>query len=291
MEDRPQTKPEALPAQSTFIYMLDVDGVVTNPETKKPNPRILAFIANSLLYNSRIAMATTRDYAWLEEFVISPIRPYLSPDKMDNLFVSCEKAAVSVSFKNGQMRKKIDTSAVVPDILRKLIKEGLEKQNKTGVFNYPKEAVHTVEINGGDNEEETAQQQYELDEFDRWLQTEIMPRFPDFKADRTAIAVDIYHKSGNKMKSAQQFVEFLKEQGVELNDKHFIAIGDGKTDMEMAVGLRDSGQKVFFGWVGKGIPPTEEGIETITPGTRSVNDQATVDLLAYLGEFSAFSRN
>lgn len=279
--------PEAF-SQSKLIFMLDVDGVVTNPETKRPHPRILAFIANCLFNDRPIALATTRDYAWLERYVISPIRPYLQSNKMDNLFISTEKAAVSVSFIRGHVHKEVDTSVVVPDELRKEVKDGLDEQNRTGIFNYPKEAVHTVEISGGNDSNETAKQQKELDEFNDWLQREIMPRFPDYKADRTAIAIDIFHRSGNKMLSAQRFVEHLRGQGVNLTKRRFLAIGDGLSDMEMAIGLRDEGLNSTFVWVGRGDPPKEPGIKTITSGTNAVNDKGTVDILAYFGEISAF---
>lgn len=273
------------------IYMLDVDGVVTNPGTKRPHPRILAFIANCLLHDRPIAMATTRDFAWLNQFVISPIRPYLSPNRMDNLFVSTEKAAVSVSFVNGQEHKEIDTSVVVPDKLRETVRQALIEQGRSKIFNYPKEAVHTIEINGAETKEKEKPQQDELDEFNTWLQSEVMPEFPDYKADRTAIAIDIFHRSGNKILSAQRFVEFLRRKGLDLDGKRFVAVGDGFPDMEMAIGLRNEGLDVTFAWVGKGNPPQEEGIKSITPGTgpAGINDKGTVDLLAYFGEISALN--
>jgi len=142
------------------------------------------------------------------------------------------------------------------------------------------------------NKEETVRQQVELDEFYRWLQVEIMQTFPNYKADRTAIAIDIYHRSGNKMLSAQRFVEFLRKRGMDLQGRRFIAIGDGRSDMEMAIGFRDEGLDVIFGWVGKPEDtPYEEGTETIVPGTGKdgINDKGTVDLLAYFGEISTLN--
>lgn len=273
------------------IYMLDVDGVVTSPETKRPHPRILAFIADCLFSDRPIAMATTRDYAWLEENVVSPIQPYLSPHKMDNLFISTEKAAVSVFYANGEVHKEIDPSVVVPDELRASVKQALEDQNRTGIFNYPKEAVHTVEIYGGNDDQENTRQQSELDEFNMWLQKKVMPDYPDYRADRTAIAIDIYHRSGNKVLSAQRFVDFLRKRKTDLSRRGFVVFGDGVPDMEMAIGLRDEGLDVIFAWVGKGDSPMEPGIKLITPdtGKSGINDKGTVDLLAYFGEVSALN--
>ncbi|MDO8658545.1 MAG: hypothetical protein Q7K55_07415 [Candidatus Levybacteria bacterium] len=280
---------ERLPQQPELVYMFDVDGVITNPESKRANPRLLAFLANKLFCNKPVAFATTRDYQWVEENIISVIRPYLSPNKLDNLFVSCEKGAVTITHENGKKVVSYDESLRVPEKIGERLKEKIG-ENNPHIFYYPKETLFTAEIYGGDNPEALREQNRALDELYVWVTSELIQPDSPYKADRTAIAIDIFNKLGNKMISAQNFVNYLKAKGVDLINKKFVAVGDGKTDLEMAIGLHQAGQEVAFAWVGRGNPPQDNRFPVITPGTNVTNDEGTKDLLAFLGELSSFSQ-
>lgn len=273
------------------IVLFDVDGVITSPNLKKPHPDLLVYVATNLFYKNPLALISTRDFGWVDANVLAPIRPWLPSQKLDQLFASCEKGAINVSFKSGEPRKDIDQSLIVPDGIQVGVRERVE--GSPYYFFMPgKEAVITVEIYGGDDTTEKAKidaQNAALDElYNKWVIPEIL-KHSGLKADRTKIAVDIYPERGNKRISAVKFIEHLQRRGIDVASYAFLAIGDSLPDIEMADGVRELGLEVEFGWVGNGEMTDPRGHRIITPDTGELNDVGTVALLRQLGEFDRFN--
>lgn len=272
-----------------WIPLFDVDGVITNPETKQSHPLLLGYIANRLLSGAPVGLASTRDFAWVEENVINPIRGRFSADRLDNLFVSTEKSAVTTTYQNGEIHKEYDESLRVPQEIGDQLRVRIEDKGYSGVFYYPKETLFTAEIYGGDDPSILAEQNRQLDELFAYVQRELLPHGSPFKADRTHIAIDIYHSLGNKAISARRFITFLESRGFDPKSFRFITVGDGSTDLEMADGIRESGLDVEFGWVGRISLQDPRGHKVILPSSGETNDSGTVALLRQLGEFDRFS--
>lgn len=261
--------------------LFDVDGVITHPWTKKPNPILIDYLARRLFAKAPIGLASTRDFAWVEANVIDPVRSSLPIDRLNWLFISTEKSAVTTIYQNGQVIKEYDESLRVPQDIGKRLEERIARYDAT--FYYPKETLYTAEVYEGGNQKE---QDLQLDELFAWVQEELIPHGSPFKADRTAIAIDIYNARGNKAISARRFLAFLEDKGLKLHDFRFIAIGDGLTDLEMADGIRAIGYDVEFGWVGSKPLQDARGHRVILPNAGENYDLGTVALLRQIGELA-----
>lgn len=261
-----------------YIPLFDVDGVITNPFTKKPNPILLEYIKDRLNRMVPVGLASTRDFAWVEANVISPIIPGLTRSALDELFISTEKSAVTTMYKGAEVVKEYDESLRVPAEIGRRLEERIRRHD--AIFYYPKETLFTAEVyEGGDRSEQDRQ----LDELNQWVQTELTPPGSELKADRTAIAIDIYNRRGSKVISARKFIMFLEQRGYKPQDCRFITIGDGFTDLEMADGVRDSGLEVEFGWVGEKPLQEARGHKVLLPTTGRY-DLGTISILQQIGE-------
>ena len=70
----------------------------------------------------------------------------------------------------------------------------------------------------------------------------------DLKIDPTTIATDIENSHVGKALATERFLQFVKDKDVKPG--RFIAIGDSKSDFEMADELQRRGKKVEMVYVG-----------------------------------------
>lgn len=92
-----------------LMFVFDVDGIITNPDTKKPNEKVIEHISSDLKQGFPVALATGRSVAWVEEKIMPTLKTMLKDDrKLDFLLISGEKGSVSVEYVDGEPVKKID---------------------------------------------------------------------------------------------------------------------------------------------------------------------------------------
>lgn len=278
--DSPQPK-----QQKKTILIFDIDGVLTNPDTKVPHPALLRLIADHLRGGIPVALATGRAFAWVNRTVLTPVQEHLEdyPQAMERLFVSSEKGAITVTFEKGSIHKEaVSGVALSEDVLDKL--QSLVTYDK-GVFIDPeKERMFSVEIEGGDKAEEVRRQKEVLLALQNKIE-DVLIDYPHLEVEVTEIALDVQRRGVNKRIASSEFVKFLEKGQREgkNNSPHtyvFAVFGDSPSDLFISEELYDRGFDTWFGFVGrKPIADFSYPFEIIRPPESQLFEQGTLSLL------------
>ncbi|MDE2026244.1 MAG: HAD family phosphatase, partial [Patescibacteria group bacterium] len=214
------------------LYIFDIDGVLTNPDTKVPNTKILHFMAEELNKGWHVAIATGRSSVWVQQHILPLLSKDLQGDHLlDNLFVSCEKGAVTITFSKSIPNVEIDTLYHIPHEIQEIIKEAINGME--GVFFDPdKKTMVSVEIEGGSDTQKVSAEKNILHELEEWVQDHIIPEFPDVHMDKSEISMDIQNKHIDKRIASEKLLDFLKRRNIKPTS--FVAFGDSPTDATIA---------------------------------------------------------
>lgn len=87
-------------AASNFVF--DIDGVLSMLTEHDLDRRVLDQVAQLLIAGRLVAFNTGRNYPWVRERIIEPIRQQIKPGQLDNVFVSAEMGGIAVEFRNGE---------------------------------------------------------------------------------------------------------------------------------------------------------------------------------------------
>ena len=91
-----------------LMFVFDIDGVITNPDTKEPNKKIIERIGADLNQELPVALITGRSINWIENNIMPILKTTIENNqKLDLLFTSGEKGSVSVEYVNGEPVKKL----------------------------------------------------------------------------------------------------------------------------------------------------------------------------------------
>ena len=236
------------------VPIFDIDGVLTNPDTKVPNPELLAFISQKLRQGVPVALATGRAWEWVQRVVLTPMRELLQGDDgLDLLFVSCEKGAIAVTFENGKARKTSVAGVSLPSgIIQKL--KFLVPENSGVFIDIEKERMFSIEIECGVNTEEVQRQKELLSQLKLVIE-EALKEHEDLAVEVTEIALDVQRKGINKRIASQEFIKFLESkhtqgQSQSPYDYFFTVFGDSPSDLLLSEELYEKGYTTCFGYVG-----------------------------------------
>ena len=233
-------------------YIFDVDGVITNPTSKKvEQPEILQKIANLLSQNNFVALNTGRSLTFVNEKVIEPLFEYISDkSKLENFLAIGERGGTWSNFdKDTKIEHHKDNSISTPLDLQKQIKELINKHYAKSMFyDNTKETMISTEMRDG----------FSIDEYEL-LQEKLVEQMikllnkmnlnQTLKIDPTTIATDIENKIVGKDFAIERILEYIKEKG--LHPREFIAFGDSSSDIPMAEKLYEQGVFVKLVYVGK----------------------------------------
>jgi len=234
-----------LPQDTIFVF--DIDGVLTNPNIKKPNPAIISFIAKKLQKYHPVAFATGRASDWIVEHILPGMKKKLhKQDFLDLLISLCEKGAVMMTFHKGVKKVEVDTDIIIPEKIIEKIKKHVESY--PGVFfDAQKKTMVSLEIYGG-NEEKIHQQKKELDQIQAWLQEKFIDHSNEYIIDRSEIAIDLQRSFVNKTLASKKLLKFLQEKA--MLKQSFMIFGDSPKDALIAEEIRNQGYQVTFAYVG-----------------------------------------
>ena len=254
--------------------MFDVDGVITEPFSKRINPAIINFIAAKLDANIPISVYTGRSYDFVDTRVVQLLKRSVSAlTKLDNLVISSEVGMHNVTFRSGTPVEHIDKTYNIPDTLKKTV-ANLTK-GTSGIFIDPtKQCMMTIESEGGSDTNELDKQHTTLNSLEKSL-GKILQNYPSLYLLRHVISLDILDKRASKKLSARFFVNFLKNR--KSDNRNYIIFGDSTSDMAASDELNDQGYPVRFVYVGKGDTPTAAYAVYTIPGVYF--DEATVQVL------------
>jgi hydroxymethylpyrimidine pyrophosphatase-like HAD family hydrolase len=271
-----------------IALMFDLDGVLTNPDTKIVNRENVAIVARELKSQRPVAFATGRAYQWVEENIMPALLEELEGDVnlLNLLFVSCEKGGLTVKYESGKVKKQHIEGVAVPEDLLAQLRDRIPAGQ--GVFDdTAKETMFTVEIEGGDDAQKVAAEKDILQslkvEYDRILEG------LGYETDLTEIALDVQKEDVNKRIAAEEFRAFLQERydsgetRIHPQEYFHLMIGDGPSDGKAVEYLREHQFNAAFGYVGE--KPLQEDLpyEVIRPVGGKTFDQGANSLIRQLG--------
>jgi len=261
-------------------FIFDVDGVITNPTIKTPNKFIIQFIAQKLKKKEYVAILTGRALTWVAERILRVLQTQLEDiADLDYLFISCEKGTVTTTFVNGIIKTQVDPGYTISQEIADAIKENIA--GKQGIFyDRDKQTMISVEIDGGEDEEEIEKQKAFLREFEDWANDHILSKNSELVLEKSPISVDIQFREVSKKMASQKFLKFLKDKNI--SAEKFIAFGDTQSDANIALAIHDGGNTVIFVYVGDKLLEGTFPFEVVSEKDKK-NDSAVEE---YLKRFS-----
>ena len=260
-------------------WLFDVDGVITNSETKQiTDPQIVDEII-SLLGKEKVAFITGRSSSWLVEKVLSEIEKKVGDKNiLDNLIALCEFGGVVLTYKNGLLSKSKKPSFIIHKELNREFQALIEtKFSDSMLVDRTKETMITAEVH--DN--------FDLKKFkveEEKLASNLSSLLDKYnQKNRLAVHVDrlginIRYKEENKSTAVKEFLGWLENQ--KIKPWKFIAFGDSRNDTEMAEELYRQNLNFEFVFVGERQDLEGEGFPFPITFTKEHFEKGTLEYLA-----------
>lgn len=238
-------------------WLFDVDGVITDPEQKRiKHPEIIDEIISRLQKGEPVAGNTGRSIGFVSERFLDMLEQKLQEQGLErsllhNIYIIGEKGGTWLLYdENGERERYVNGSLVTPEFkkmqgeVRQLVQEGF---SDSMFFDETKQTMISVEMNDGKT---VAEFQLRRAELAPLLQALLVQHNLGnaFRVDATRIATDVESSELGKALGARQFVEIIRERGIE--PEQFRAFGDSASDYEMAQELHRLGLSVEFVFVG-----------------------------------------
>lgn len=229
-------------------WIFDIDGVITDPVTKRIKyPQIIDFLIGKLSKNEPVGLNTGRSLSWTEERVLNPLILKLKDKSiLENLIICAENGAVSATFTKGELSKYKDSNFTVPAFIADEVRKSI-KDTKLISFDESKETMVTVEMQDGASLEEFRKEQEILDKrLNEFLEEKKL--LEEYVLRPNPIATDIYKKTVGKTFGTKKILNWLKEKNLEID--FFYIFGDAFSDLEISDQIKKEGFPLEFIFVG-----------------------------------------
>jgi hypothetical protein len=230
-------------------WLLDVDGVITDPITKTvTEPNLISRLAKIISRDEIVALNTGRSLSWLNQRVVNPLFKHLHSEEFDRLYVIGEKGGSWLSIEKAEMAVIFDKSLSLPLKFRQIVAEMVKDDfSDLMFFDDSKKIIVTVEMRDGVNLVHFSQKQKQL--VNRLQSLLIFHELDQqFKIDATRIATDIEHVKAGKAFGVGRLLSLINDRGFSV--ERFTAVGDSLSDLEMGKELVDRSIPVDFIYVG-----------------------------------------
>lgn len=235
------------------MLIMDVDGVITNPQEKRiTEPEILDQIAKRLEKGEPVALNTGRSVEWLRDRILNPLAQIVKDKKMlTNFLAVAEIGGTWAEFdQDGNIVESKDEGIYVPSNLKDEVRSIINQEySDTMFFDESKLTMISTEMRDGHPLEDYKKKQEILT---GRLKTLLADKGLEdkFKVDPTTIATDIENKHVGKHFAVKRIIEWVKNKGIA--PKRYIAFGDSfRSDVPMAEEIHSQGFPVEFVYVGK----------------------------------------
>lgn len=248
--------------QPTNAYLLDIDGVLSDPKKKEiVLPQILEEIINRLRRGEPVGLNTGRSLASIEKIVLDPLKKMIRRKKLDdsilhNLIAIGEKGGAWATFdKAGEVMERYrDNKLAVPKYLRGLVGKYVAENFTTMFYDKTKTTMISVEMK--DDLPSTQEATFNMEK--QRLATYLHNLLNDlgfinkYSVDVTRIAVDLQYADGKlkagKGRGTDVFIRILSERGIK--PKRYVSAGDSTSDAEMHKRLKELELASHFVYVG-----------------------------------------
>jgi hydroxymethylpyrimidine pyrophosphatase-like HAD family hydrolase len=263
-----------------YVLVFDVDGVLTHPSEKKiTEPDILSHLTRNLEAGTPIILNTGRSADFIIKDVLVPLEHSVKDKNiLNNIYSVGEKGAVNISYNNNAQKTiSVDQSISVPETLQAEAKNIVaNKFSDIAFYDSTKKTMISVDMLDKISVEEFTIRQEKLnEEFTNLLKKHDL--LSDYKVDPSRIATDIENKHVGKGLGIQKGLAWLDEKNI--RSKKFIAFGDSKSDIDMAIELNKRNLPVEFVFVGEKDQIDETGLKFPVIYTKSHCEAGTIEYL------------
>lgn len=232
-------------------WLFDVDGVITNLQTRKvEDPQIIQQIVGKLEAGEPVGIITGRALSWLSGRVLSLIEKQIkNPSILNNLCIEAEFGGISVVYDHGQKNESIEADLSISlEVLSQL--EKLVKKDFSDVMfvDSGKRTHFTAEMKEGVESDLFKEKQKELvGKLKKIIDKHGLSGTVEIHED--AIATNVKNKKLNKHLAADKFLKWLQEKGIE--PELYYVFGDSTSDLQIGEELHNQDEKVKFIYTGK----------------------------------------
>lgn len=251
-------------------YIFDVDGVITNPQTRTiKHPELISEIIKILENQNPVAFITGRALPWLKKRLLSNFQDYikinnLEKTMLDNIFISGEFGGCSIVFNNGFPKETVNSSlSLNPELVNRL-SEATKQFSDIVFIDQDKQTEFSVEMKQKVTVAQFAKRKHEIaSTFNKIVQDLKLEELVEVHEDR--IAINIKSKISNKKLSTRQFLDWLSVKN--LKPEKILAFGDSISDLEIAEQLKEDNLNFEFIYTGN---PDEIKDKTTFPVTFTI---------------------
>lgn len=253
-------------------WLFDVDGVITNPETKTSNPEIIKIISQILERGEIVGLNTGRSLQFVIKNVLNPLEKIIpNKDLLYNIFFVGEKGGTWGDYKNGEIENIVDPQIRMPDELVQKIRDLIAfKYSDTMFFDESKETMISTELTTGKDLDKFHEEQKTLVEDIKKILEHL--GLSNLTIEPSIIATDIQNPHVGKDLGVERFLMLIKHLK---EPSEFETFGDSPGDLEMHKYLVKNGHKSKFIFVG---PKEIENDQNIIK-TREKFDKGTLEYL------------
>lgn len=225
-------------------WIFDIDGVITDLATKKPNEEVLSRIVK-LLEKDIVCFNTGRSFAWVQENLVSRLKNITSPTHLLSVFFAFEQGGGWARFENGNIKPEYDNKLLITKESSEAVKN-IIGQTSSMFFDETKQTMISIEMKTGADIKDFARER-----------EKIMPQLeqlvdrinPQLKIIPGAIAIDIMNQFEGKNLGVLRLLEFFERENI--TPEKGICFGDSPADLEMADELFLAKIPVEFVFVGE----------------------------------------
>jgi len=239
-------------------YLFDVDGVLTDPETKKvEHPETFYELVKRVEQGNIVGLITGRSMIFVVEKILVPLEKMINNKQLlQDIFVAAEYGGVLASYnKNGSRRTNVKENTCLPSVIQQEIRGLVNKPpySETMFYDETKQTMATIELL-------PIEKRYRKSlEIFKGAQKQLVATLikilkshrveNQFKIDQTRIATDIESVDVGKTFATRKIVELMSKMSV--FPEKYLAFGDSPVDYEIFEELRHLGKETQFIFVGE----------------------------------------
>lgn len=224
-------------------WIFDVDGVLTDPITKKPDEKVLKHLGSLLQEGEFVALNTGRSFSWTNDSILSQLSNYVLDEKhFEKFFVVCEKGNVLANFEKGKWVKKVLDDSL-PKPLQDEVAEITKEYSESMFIDTSKETMISIEMKDGFDIDTYSDRQKSV--YPK-IETILVKKYREMELiiDPSQISLDIQYEDAGKHLGAERIEDFMMENGIKPEKVYMF--GDSSSDVQMASELEGSYQVVFI---------------------------------------------
>ncbi len=225
-------------------WVFDIDGVITDPVSKKADHKILKHLSNILQNGDFVSFNTGRSFVWTKDVILDSLLEYVTDHSLlKNVFVICEMGNVLAVYKDSEWQKRVLDDSL-PEVIQKEIKKIIEEEfSECMFFDETKETMITAEMKEGFSMDLFKKRVKSLEEKVNAILMNKKYASLELRAVAGHISLDVQYEDAGKHLGAERIEDFMMENGIKPETVYML--GDSNSDSQMAQELEGSHKVIF----------------------------------------------